>query len=187
MTMLHQRVTRNNVFRWGERFLSSLEEAVSERGRYIDTLPQPLRMTEVRDAYLRASRRILILDHDGTLVPVAARSCCEEASTGSPAQSPARSVDRPRGRFAELPGLAFRQIDRELRSVVWFGSRTLASSRTWRGVEVSVGRHVGTLAVAGANGLEIHSYADLGALCGSYARQLFGRKEVCSGLALSHG
>ena len=67
MTMLHQRVTRNNVFRWGERFLSSLEEAVSERGRYIDTLPQPLRMTEVRDAYLRASRRILILDHDGTL------------------------------------------------------------------------------------------------------------------------
>src|SRR6266700_4220146 len=43
MTMLHQRVARNNVFRWGERFLSSLGEVVSERGRYVDTQPQRLR------------------------------------------------------------------------------------------------------------------------------------------------
>src|SRR5207244_9614761 len=63
----------NNVFRWGERFLTALQEAVSERGRYIDTQPQRLRPAEIRDAYARASRRLLILDYDGTLVPFAKR------------------------------------------------------------------------------------------------------------------
>src|SRR5215469_13139971 len=35
MKALHQRVLRNNVFHWGERFLAALEEAVSERRRDI--------------------------------------------------------------------------------------------------------------------------------------------------------
>src|SRR5437762_1395220 len=73
MQTLHHRVLRNNVFRWGERFLGVLQEAVSERGRYIDTQPQRLRPTEIRDAYVRAKRRVLILDYDGTLVPFAKR------------------------------------------------------------------------------------------------------------------
>jgi trehalose 6-phosphate synthase/phosphatase len=73
MTMLHQRVARNNVFRSGERFLSSLEEAVLERGRYIDTQPRRLRMAEIHDAYMRARQRVLILDYDGTLVPFVKR------------------------------------------------------------------------------------------------------------------
>jgi len=73
MTALHNRVFRNNVFRWGERFLAALQDAVSERGRYIDTQPQRLRPSELRDAYLGASRRFLILDYDGTLVPFAKR------------------------------------------------------------------------------------------------------------------
>jgi trehalose 6-phosphate synthase/phosphatase len=73
MTALHNRVLRNNVFRWGERFLSALEEAVSERGRFIDTQPQRLRPMEIRDAYELARRRLLILDYDGTLVPFVRR------------------------------------------------------------------------------------------------------------------
>lgn len=73
MTTLHHRVLRNNVFRWGERFLASLQEAVSERGRYIDTQPRRLQFAEIRDAYARAHRRLLILDYDGTLVPFAKR------------------------------------------------------------------------------------------------------------------
>jgi trehalose 6-phosphate synthase/phosphatase len=73
MTALHSRVMRNNVFRWGARFLAALQEAVSERGRYIDTQPQRLRPFEIRDAYTRASQRLLILDYDGTLVPFAKR------------------------------------------------------------------------------------------------------------------
>jgi len=73
MTALHNRVLRNDVFHWGERFLGSLEDAVSERGRYIDTQPQRLRAGDIRDAYLQASRRLLILDYDGTLVPFVKR------------------------------------------------------------------------------------------------------------------
>ena len=73
MTALHNRVLRNDVFHWGERFLASLEDAVSERGRYIDTQPQRLRPEEFRDAYLQSSRRLLIIDYDGTLVPFARR------------------------------------------------------------------------------------------------------------------
>src|SRR5579864_3346477 len=73
MTALHKRVLRNNVFRWGERFLAALQEAVSDRGRYIDTQPRRLQLAEIRDAYARAHRRLLILDYDGTLVPFAKR------------------------------------------------------------------------------------------------------------------
>ena len=71
MDQLHSRILHNNVFRWGERFLASLEDTVSERGRYSDTQPKRLRTTEVLDAYRRASRRLLMIDYDGTLVPFA--------------------------------------------------------------------------------------------------------------------
>jgi len=71
MRTLHDRILRNNVFRWGDRFLASLQEAVSARGRYSDTQPKRLRAAEVHEAYRRASRRLLILDYDGTLVPFA--------------------------------------------------------------------------------------------------------------------
>src|SRR5262244_207672 len=73
MTALHNRVLRNDVFRWGERFLASLEDAVLERGRYADTQPQTLRPAELRDAYLHSSRRLMVIDYDGTLVPFARR------------------------------------------------------------------------------------------------------------------
>ncbi len=73
MTSLHNRVLQNNVFHWGDRFLSALQDAVSERGRYIDTQPQRLRPSEIRDAYLRAGHRLLIFDYDGTLVPFTRR------------------------------------------------------------------------------------------------------------------
>ena len=71
MEHLHSRILHNNVFRWGERFLASLEDAVSERGRYSDTQPKRLRTTEVLETYRRASRRLLMIDYDGTLVPFA--------------------------------------------------------------------------------------------------------------------
>jgi trehalose 6-phosphate synthase/phosphatase len=71
MQALHARVLRNNVFRWGDRFLAALEEASAARGRYADTQPKRLRPTAIQEAYARASRRLLILDYDGTLVPYA--------------------------------------------------------------------------------------------------------------------
>jgi trehalose 6-phosphate synthase/phosphatase len=73
MLALHHRVVRNDVFHWGERFLACLEDAASSRGRYIDTQPKRLQAREIRDAYLRAARRLLVFDYDGTLVPFAKR------------------------------------------------------------------------------------------------------------------
>ncbi len=71
MRMLHRRVLRNNVFRWGERFLAALQDAVLNRARSNGAEPQRLRPSEVRDAYVGAKHRLLVLDYDGTLVPFA--------------------------------------------------------------------------------------------------------------------
>jgi len=71
MKRLHGRILRNDVFRWGDRFLAALQDAVSARGRYSDTQPKRLRTGEVLDAYSRGRRRLLVLDYDGTLVPFA--------------------------------------------------------------------------------------------------------------------
>jgi trehalose 6-phosphate synthase/phosphatase len=71
MGALRGRVVRNNVFHWGDRFLAALEEAASARGRYADTQPQRVKISEIHEAYLRASHRLIILDYDGTLVPLA--------------------------------------------------------------------------------------------------------------------
>jgi len=69
MRALHARVLRNDVFRWGDRFLTALEDAVASRGHYADTQPKRLQMAEVQQAYARARQRLIILDYDGTLVP----------------------------------------------------------------------------------------------------------------------
>ncbi len=71
MCALHSRVLRNNVFAWGDRFLTALREAVEARGRYAGTQPKPLPFAEVEDDYRRTEHRLLVLDYDGTLVPFA--------------------------------------------------------------------------------------------------------------------
>src|SRR5207244_8794505 len=115
MTTLHNRVLRNNVFRWGYRFLALLQEAVSERGRYIDTQPQRLRPGEIRDAYTRASRRLLILDYDGTLVPFAKRP---QQAAPPPVVLDLLSAlaSEPRNCVALMSGRSAENLDR------WFGT-----------------------------------------------------------------
>ena len=115
MTALHHRVLRNNVFRWGERFLTALEEAVAERGRYIDTQPQRLRPVEIRDAYTRARRRLLILDYDGTLVPFAKRPQLAAPSSSLLDLLRALAAD-PRNCLALISGRPAENLDR------WFGA-----------------------------------------------------------------
>jgi trehalose 6-phosphate synthase/phosphatase len=71
MQALHRRVIRNDVFHWGKRFVEILGETVAARGRVGHVQTRRLPTAEIRDAYARASRRLLILDYDGTLVPYA--------------------------------------------------------------------------------------------------------------------
>jgi trehalose 6-phosphate synthase/phosphatase len=114
MKALHNRVVRNNVFRWGDRFLTALEEAVSERGRYIDTQPQRLQPSEIRDAYTHASQRLLILDYDGTLVPFAKRPQ-QAAPTPLVLDLLSALVSDPKNCVALLSGRTTENMDR------WFG------------------------------------------------------------------
>jgi trehalose 6-phosphate synthase/phosphatase len=114
MMALHHRVVRNDVFDWGARFLASLEDAVSNRGRYIDTQPKKLQTGEIRDAYVQAARRLLVLDYDGTLVPFAKRP-----QQAVPPQSvldllTALASD-PKNRVALISGRSAQDLDR------WFG------------------------------------------------------------------
>jgi trehalose 6-phosphate synthase/phosphatase len=114
MLALHHRVIRNDVFRWGTRYLALLEDAVSNRGRYSDTQPKRLRPGAIRDAYLQAERRLLVLDYDGTLVPFAKRP-----QQAVPPQAlldllTALASD-PKNRVAVISGRAAENLDR------WFG------------------------------------------------------------------
>ncbi len=73
MLMLHQRVIRNNVFTWGDRFLAILAEAVETRRDRAPDTPPPLPIDHIVEAYRKASKRLLLLDYDGTLVPITPR------------------------------------------------------------------------------------------------------------------
>jgi len=133
MTALHNRVVRNDVFHWGERFLAALEGAVSERGRFIDTQPERLRSNEVRDAYIEARRRLLLLDYDGTLVPFAKRprQAAPPAAVidllGALASQPNNRIVLMSGRSAQNLELWFGQIS-QLWLVAEHGAEIKASS-----------------------------------------------------------
>jgi trehalose 6-phosphate synthase/phosphatase len=73
MLVLHERVIRNNVFAWGDRFLGILNEAIETRRERAPDSPPTLPVEEVIAAYRKAKKRLLLLDYDGTLVQLAAR------------------------------------------------------------------------------------------------------------------
>jgi trehalose 6-phosphate synthase/phosphatase len=73
MSALHKRVVRNNVFAWGDRFISNLSEAVALRSDRGSEKPERLPTTRALAAFRTAAYRMLLLDYDGTLVPYASR------------------------------------------------------------------------------------------------------------------
>jgi trehalose 6-phosphate synthase/phosphatase len=85
MLVLHERVIRNNVFAWGDRFLAILDEACETRRERAPDTPPALPVPELVEAYRKATKRLLLLDYDGTLVPLAARP--HEAAPGDTLRS----------------------------------------------------------------------------------------------------
>jgi trehalose 6-phosphate synthase/phosphatase len=73
MLALHGRVLRNNVFRWGDRFLSILDEAAKDRREHASERPLLLSLADLVDSYGKAVKRLLLLDYEGALVPLARR------------------------------------------------------------------------------------------------------------------
>ncbi len=70
---LRERVERNNVFVWSERFLSLLRRSGDAGGPFTAEQPPPLDLAAITESYRRAERRLLLLDYDGTLVPYSRR------------------------------------------------------------------------------------------------------------------
>lgn len=73
ISALYKRVVRNDVFKWGERFLASLSEASAVRVEHQSAKPPELSVSDVVTAFQRAQNRLLLLDYDGTLVSYAKR------------------------------------------------------------------------------------------------------------------
>lgn len=73
MAALYRRVTHNNVFAWGERFIENLSEAGRARADHAAALPAELPARDAVSAFRAARSRLLLLDYDGTLVGYAKR------------------------------------------------------------------------------------------------------------------
>jgi trehalose 6-phosphate synthase/phosphatase len=73
MLALHERVLRNDVFVWGDRFLGMLDETARLRREHAPESPPRLPVAEFVGAYRKAAKRLLLLDYDGTLVSFTAR------------------------------------------------------------------------------------------------------------------
>jgi len=69
--IMRGRLERHDVRRWAKRFLDELTEASEVSLRLASRLLDPAERRELVENYRRASRRLLLLDYDGTLVPFA--------------------------------------------------------------------------------------------------------------------
>ena len=67
MAELRRRVERNNVYAWGERFLSFLSEAATSRAQHPSSEAVPLDFHAITSSYHTAQTRVLFLNYDGTL------------------------------------------------------------------------------------------------------------------------
>jgi trehalose 6-phosphate synthase/phosphatase len=69
MMAMYQRINKNNVFAWGERFVNRLSAAVEARSTRGHGKAIPLPVKDVVKSFREARSRIILLDYDGTLVP----------------------------------------------------------------------------------------------------------------------
>jgi trehalose 6-phosphate synthase/phosphatase len=114
MRALLERVRRNDAATWGARFLDGLRAATGGTGR---APPRPSRHIDpgaAGAALAAASRRLLLIDYDGTLVPIAPRP--RDAT-------PSRQVRALLASLAALPATTLMVISGRQRSEIepWLG------------------------------------------------------------------
>ncbi len=114
MAALHKRVTHNNVFAWGERFIDNLREASHARKEHAEALPAELPAGEAARAFGEAESRLLLLDYDGTLVGYAKRP--QDAV-------PPEELIQLLGRIAQTPSTTAAVVSGRSRADLegWFG------------------------------------------------------------------
>jgi trehalose 6-phosphate synthase/phosphatase len=69
MLKMQQVIERSDIFMWSESFMSKLIETVNRKTMNVCTPLDALIKGKFEQEYLRASKRLLLLDYDGTLVP----------------------------------------------------------------------------------------------------------------------
>ena len=71
VTIMQNRLRRFDLARWARDFFSELIFVGPERDRVYGKLPSPANRRAMAERYRRSSRRLILLDYDGTLVPFA--------------------------------------------------------------------------------------------------------------------
>ncbi len=130
MRALHERVIRNDVFAWSERFLTILEEAVKARGERAPEIPPSLPFGALIEAYREAPQRLLLLDYDGTLAPLTARPR-EAAPDANLLANLSRLTSSPANRVIVLSGRKAADLERWLGAVPRLGLAAEHGTR-WR-------------------------------------------------------
>jgi trehalose 6-phosphate synthase/phosphatase len=115
MGALHERVLRNNVFAWGERFLGVLHAVVSRRGEQARQRLPLLPADTLDTAYRQAHKRLLLLDYDGTLVRFTALPH-EAIADRELLALLSRLTEDPANGVVIISGRSMADVDR------WFGS-----------------------------------------------------------------
>jgi len=114
MAALRRRVIQNNVFTWGERFVSYLSEAAASRARKPTGQPDILDFDEIVAHYQKARKRLLFLNYDGTLAAYTGRP--EQAvPTGDLFDLLSRLANHPGNLVALVSGRKKQDVER------WFG------------------------------------------------------------------
>lgn len=67
MGIMQRRLKRNDVVRWAQTFMDKLENQGSETAEMEARLLDGLNRKKMLQAFIRASRRLILLDYDGTL------------------------------------------------------------------------------------------------------------------------
>jgi trehalose 6-phosphate synthase/phosphatase len=130
MQALHERVLRNNVFVWSERFLNTLQEAITRRGEQARHRPPVLPADALLSAYGRAAKRLFLLDYDGTLVRFTALP--HEAIPDTEILSLlTRLAKNEANRVIIISGRGVAEVDRWLRGVPRLGLAAEHGTR-WR-------------------------------------------------------
>jgi trehalose 6-phosphate synthase/phosphatase len=111
MRALNARVMRRTVYRWAEEFMSELSRTATHAE---EAKPQPLRADELAAAYDRASKRLVLLDYDGTLTEFSDRPEAVAPKRGLLEIFQALSAD-PANRVALISGRRADQLE------AWFG------------------------------------------------------------------
>lgn len=111
---LRRRVKHNNVYAWGEQFISNILDSVNNRSIELRQKPAELPAGKVVEEFERSSERILLLDYDGTLVGYADRPQ-DAVPTAELLALLQKLVDQPRTCVALVSGRTRQDLEK------WFG------------------------------------------------------------------